>query len=175
MHTHAARAFIQSKRQCGCSRGLGFDLFTASSPASHRPHQAPGSLLISPEVIRLVVMMCVRYPLSLRDVEDLLTERGIDISHETGLRIHISRPDGESARCSASRARAQPKSFSQPTPPLTTFSMSNAISRRPCDATRLDLDVLVTGMRKTLLARRMDYPMAIDSTRAQDQHLGQAR
>ena len=33
----------------------------------------------SPEVIRLVVMMYVRYPLSLRNVEDLLFERGIDI------------------------------------------------------------------------------------------------
>jgi putative transposase len=28
-------------------------------------------------------MMYVRYPLSLRSVEDLLAERGIDISHET--------------------------------------------------------------------------------------------
>ncbi len=37
----------------------------------------------SPEVIRLTVMMYVRYPLSLRQVEDLLFERGIDISHET--------------------------------------------------------------------------------------------
>jgi putative transposase len=37
----------------------------------------------SPEVIRLVVMMYVRYPLSLRNVEDLLSERGIDICHET--------------------------------------------------------------------------------------------
>jgi putative transposase len=37
----------------------------------------------SPEVIRLVVMMYVRYPLSLRNIEDLLAERGIDISHET--------------------------------------------------------------------------------------------
>jgi putative transposase len=37
----------------------------------------------SPEVIRLVVMMYVKYPLSLRNVEDLLSERGIDISHET--------------------------------------------------------------------------------------------
>jgi len=36
----------------------------------------------APEVIRLVVMMYVRYPLSLRNVEDLLAERGIDISHE---------------------------------------------------------------------------------------------
>jgi putative transposase len=37
----------------------------------------------SPEVIRLTVMMYVRFPLSLRQVEDLLSERGIDISHET--------------------------------------------------------------------------------------------
>ena len=37
----------------------------------------------SPEVIRLAVMMYVRYPLSLRNVEDLLFERGIDICHET--------------------------------------------------------------------------------------------
>ncbi len=37
----------------------------------------------SPEVIRLVVMMYVRFPLSLRNGEDLLFERGIDICHET--------------------------------------------------------------------------------------------
>ncbi len=37
----------------------------------------------SPEVIRLAVMMYVRYLLSLRQVEDLLFERGIDICHET--------------------------------------------------------------------------------------------
>jgi len=37
----------------------------------------------SPEIIRLAVMMYVRFPLSLRNVEDLLHERGIEISHET--------------------------------------------------------------------------------------------
>src|SRR5579864_8710886 len=37
----------------------------------------------SPEVIRLTVLMYVRYPLSLRQVEELLAERGIDICHET--------------------------------------------------------------------------------------------
>ena len=37
----------------------------------------------SPEIIRLAVMMYIRYPLSLRNVEDLLHERGIEISHET--------------------------------------------------------------------------------------------
>jgi putative transposase len=37
----------------------------------------------SPEIIRLTVMMYIRYPLSLRHVEDMLFERGIDICHET--------------------------------------------------------------------------------------------
>ncbi len=37
----------------------------------------------SPEVIRLVVMMCIHYPLSLRQVEDILFELGIDICHDT--------------------------------------------------------------------------------------------
>ena len=37
----------------------------------------------SPEIIRLAVMLYVRFPLSLRNVEDLLRERGIEISHET--------------------------------------------------------------------------------------------
>jgi putative transposase len=37
----------------------------------------------NPEVIRLAVMLYVRFPLSLRNVEDLLHERGIEVSHET--------------------------------------------------------------------------------------------
>jgi len=36
----------------------------------------------SPEIIRLAVMLYVRFPLSLRNVEDLLHERGIEVSHE---------------------------------------------------------------------------------------------
>ena len=36
-----------------------------------------------PEIIRLAVMLYIRFPLSLRNVEDLLHERGVEISHET--------------------------------------------------------------------------------------------
>ncbi len=52
----------------------------ARKPKPHNPFRWFDS---SPEVIRLVVMMYVRYPLSLRNVEDLLHERGIDVCHET--------------------------------------------------------------------------------------------
>jgi putative transposase len=36
-----------------------------------------------PEIIRLAVMLYVRFPLSLRNVEDLPHGRGVDVSHET--------------------------------------------------------------------------------------------
>lgn len=38
---------------------------------------------ISPEIIRLAAVMYIRYSFSLRQIEDLLFERGIDICHET--------------------------------------------------------------------------------------------
>jgi putative transposase len=37
----------------------------------------------SPDIIRPAVMLYIRFPLSLRNVEDLLHERGIDVSRET--------------------------------------------------------------------------------------------
>ena len=39
----------------------------------------------SPEIIRFAVMLYVRFTLSLRNVEDLLDERSIEVSHETVL------------------------------------------------------------------------------------------
>jgi len=66
----------------------------------------------SPEVIRLVVMMYVRFPLSLRNVEDLLHERGVDVSHET-VRFWWNRFGpmfaAEIRRKRASRLRAWPQ------------------------------------------------------------------
>jgi len=37
----------------------------------------------SPEVNRLVVMMYMRFPLSLSNVKELLFKRGIDLCHKT--------------------------------------------------------------------------------------------
>ncbi len=47
----------------------------------------------SPEIISLAIMMYVRFPLSLRNVEDLLHERGIDVSHETIRLLTIPRSE----------------------------------------------------------------------------------
>ena len=54
-----------------------------ASPRLQKPASPFRYFNSSPEIIRLAVMMCVRFPLSLRNVEDLLFERGIDICHET--------------------------------------------------------------------------------------------
>jgi len=44
---------------------------------------SPFRYFIPPEIIRLAVMLDVRFPLSLHNIKDLLFERGIDIYHET--------------------------------------------------------------------------------------------
>jgi putative transposase len=49
----------------------------------------------SPEIIQLAVMYYVRYPLSYRQVEDILFERGVDICHET-IRFWLNRFGGPS-------------------------------------------------------------------------------
>lgn len=41
------------------------------------------ALLTSPEIIRLTLLQYVRFPLALRNFEDLLLERAIDIGKET--------------------------------------------------------------------------------------------
>ena len=52
-------------------------------PRPCRPKNPFRYFKTSPEVIRLAVLLYVKYPLSLRNVEDLLFERGIDLCHET--------------------------------------------------------------------------------------------
>jgi putative transposase len=49
----------------------------AMTTISFARHQFP------PDIIRHAVSLCLRFTLSFRDVEDLLTERGLDLSYET--------------------------------------------------------------------------------------------
>ena len=44
----------------------------------------------SPEIIQLAVLLYARFPLSLRNIEDLLHERGIDVCHES-VRLWVDR------------------------------------------------------------------------------------
>src|SRR6185295_1406316 len=58
----------------------------------------------SPEVIQLVVMLYVRYPLSLRNVEDLAFERGIEHGDDPS---PLRAPQGLAAGQGAGQGRAR--------------------------------------------------------------------
>lgn len=58
--------------------------YAACQPARMNKPRSPFRYFhSSPEIIRMVVMLYVRYPLSLGNVEDLLFERGYELCHET--------------------------------------------------------------------------------------------
>jgi transposase-like protein len=56
---------------------LNISVWAMPNPVSFRYFKT------SPEIIQLAVMLYVRFPLSLRNVEDLLHERGVDVSYES--------------------------------------------------------------------------------------------
>lgn len=64
------------------------------------PHSSPfRDFKTFPGVVRLAVMLYVRFPLSFRNVEEMLHKRGIDSSDET-----VRAWWGRSARCLPSRS-----------------------------------------------------------------------
>ncbi len=89
----------------------------------------------SPEIIQLAVMMYVRFPLSLRNVEDLLHERGIDICHETVWQS-ICRGSGACEVC-----RNSPQSIRQ----YTITLMSRGMSTLENDLNRIETLRFVSG------------------------------
>ncbi len=61
-------------------------------PISYARHQFP------PDMIRHAVWLYLRFTLSYRDVEELLAERGLDVSHETIQQDFSPAPIGGGAR-----------------------------------------------------------------------------
>ncbi len=58
-----------------------------------------------PEIIQHTVWLYFRFPLSFRDVEDLLAERGIDVSYETVRRWSVKFGLAYASRLRRSRPR----------------------------------------------------------------------
>jgi hypothetical protein len=92
-------------------------------------------------------------------------------AHRTiGPRIRISRPDGGSARCNASRARAQPRSSSQPTPPSTHFQRPTPFDVPPHARRRPRRSVPDVASRQRGLSPNWDFqncaqPNSVPATR----------
>ena len=59
-----------------------------------------------PEIIQHAVWLYFRFPLSYRDVEDLLAERGIDVSYETVRRWALKFGQAYAAKLRKSRSRS---------------------------------------------------------------------
>jgi hypothetical protein len=79
-HMRRCPTFSPSSRG-GAVIGTLLEAGRASNSRRGKPKRFPFRYFkTSPEIIRLAVMMYVRFPLSLRNLEDLLHERGIDIS-----------------------------------------------------------------------------------------------
>ena len=55
-----------------------------------------GGYRFPPEIIQQAIWLYLRFTLSLRDVEDLLAERGTTVSYESILRCHLFRADDRS-------------------------------------------------------------------------------
>jgi transposase-like protein len=58
-------------------------------PLSSADGQSVQAVQQFPEAVRLTVSIYIRYPVSLRNVEDRLAERGIDICHKTVRLWHL--------------------------------------------------------------------------------------
>jgi len=73
------------------------------APISFKHHRFPS------EIIQHAVWLCARFTLSFRDIEDLLTERGIDVSNETVRRwfLKFGRLVAVNLRRNRSRASAR--------------------------------------------------------------------
>ena len=80
---HLPAQCLRDRLRRQCQTKLAFSHLASLALGMTQPKNPFRYFDSSPEVIRLVVMMYVRYPLSLRNVEDLLAQRGIDICHET--------------------------------------------------------------------------------------------
>ena len=78
---HGSRSQRCRQRKCADRKALAGSEFKC--PVPRKPAGPFSYFNSSPEVSRLIVMMHVSFPLSLRNVERVMFQRGIDICRET--------------------------------------------------------------------------------------------
>ena len=106
-----------------------------------------------PDVIQRAVWLYLRFTLSLRDVEDLLAERGIDVSYET-VRCWVERFGPQIAKRIRS-ARPKPTSMWHLDEMFASIGGRQMYLWRAIDDEGEVLDVLVTARRDKLAALRL--------------------
>ena len=114
---------------------------------SYKRHRFP------PEVIRQAVWLYFKFTLSLRDVEEIFAERGIDVSYET-VRCWAEK-FGSSIAANIRRARPRPGSVWHLDEMVVRINGKRMFMWRALDAEGEVLDVLVQKRRNKRAARRL--------------------
>jgi transposase-like protein len=116
-------------------------------PFSFKRHRFP------PEVIRLAIWLYFRFTLSLRDVEDLLAERGIDVTYET-IRCWVDR-FGPSIAANIRRTRGRADSVWHLDEMVVRIGGRRMWMWRAVDSEGEVLDVLVQKRRNRAAALKL--------------------
>ena len=136
------------------------------SPISYRRYRFP------PAVIQYAVGLYFRFPLSFRDVEDLLSERGIDISYETVRRWSLT--FGQAFAANLRQARPRPDTRWHLDEVFVSINGKRMYLWRAVDSEGEVLDILVQSRRdrkaaqklmRKLLKRQGIVPVAIVTDR----------
>jgi len=117
------------------------------NPISYTRHRFP------PAIIQHAVWLYLRFPLSYRDVEDLLAERGLDISYET-VRRWVTKFGPLFAR-ELRRSRSRPTGRWHMDEMVVTIAGKRFWLWRAVDSEGEVLDLLVQSKRNTAAAIRL--------------------
>lgn len=115
--------------------------------SAYRGHRFP------PTIIQLTVWMYSRFTLSLRDVEELLAERGLDISYETVRRWFLK--FGQAYASGLRQARHRPTDHWFLDEMVIVFAGRRFYLWRAVDSEGEVLDFLVQRPRNTRAAERL--------------------
>lgn len=106
-----------------------------------------------PEIIRYAVWLYFRFPLSFRDIEDLLAERGIDITYETAWRWCLKFSRAYAAFLRQSRPRTDTRWHLDEV--FVSINGRRMYLWRAVDAEGVVLDVLVQSRRNKIAALKL--------------------
>jgi putative transposase len=117
-----------------------------SAPPSYKGHRYPV------EIIAHCVWLYFRFPLSFREVEELMLERGVLVSHGTVRRWCAK--FGQTHAGALRRRRPRPRGKWHPDEVFMKINGERKYPRRAVDADGTVLDILVQSRRDTAAARR---------------------
>jgi putative transposase len=138
-----------SRKPVGSQRRIAYDVGVA--PLCYRRHRFP------PEIIQRAIWLYLRFTLNYRDVEELLAERGLDISYETVRRWVLKFGPGIARRLR--RRRPRPSDRHHLDEMVVRIAGKRMYLWRAVDHEGEVLDMLVQPRRDTRAALRLMHKL----------------